>query len=36
MSYINGRCGTQFDPLVIGALDRLVRDKRIPIRLPEQ
>jgi len=36
MSYINGRCGTQFDPLVIEALDRLVRDKRIPIRLPEQ
>ncbi|MDC7711368.1 DUF3369 domain-containing protein [Vogesella indigofera] len=36
MSYINGRCGTQFDPLVIEALDRLVRDRRIPIRLPEQ
>ncbi|MFD2449411.1 DUF3369 domain-containing protein [Vogesella fluminis] len=36
MSYINSRCGTQFDPLVIEALDRLVREKRIPIRLPEQ
>ena len=31
-----GRRGTQFDPLVIEALGRLVRDKRIPIRLPEQ
>ncbi|WP_429220189.1 DUF3369 domain-containing protein [Aeromonas veronii] len=33
MEYIHSRAGTQFDPLVVTALSRLVNDDRLPYRL---
>ncbi|POA99472.1 phosphodiesterase [Chromobacterium sinusclupearum] len=32
MKYINGRAGSQFDPLVVSALSRLVEEDRLPVK----